>query len=131
MEQTKDLSEKEVIANCDMIMFGSFAEKDDMRTMMTFIKTANKVKPTEMGHKYNIVLWRWLKPKEEDVELFSAILGDPRGYVERIGKMGYSGFVVKKKACKNDDVKKLFNDILRNWGFEERLIQKVIKKTVV
>jgi hypothetical protein len=106
-------------------------ENESMKTIMTFMKTANKVKPTEIGHKYNIVLWRFMRPKEEEVELFTAILGDPQGYVQRIGSMGYSGFVVKKKACKNDDVRKVFNEILNNWGFEEKLIQKVIKKTVV
>jgi hypothetical protein len=72
-----------------------------------------------------------LSPKEEEVELFSAILGDPKGYVERMGKAGYHGLVVKQKACKVKEIKAVFAKILYNYGFEEKLIKKVIKATVV
>jgi hypothetical protein len=94
-------------------------------------KHGHKAVPTELGHKYNIVLFDKLSPKEEDVDIFTAILGDPKGYVERMGKSGYHGLVVKQKVCKIKEIKDVFTKVLYGYGFEEKLIKKVIKATVV
>ena len=130
MEQTK-LKESEVVDNCDAIVFGSYEDKGILNTIITYLKTDNDVVPSEIGHKFNVVLWQWVKPKEEEVELFGAVLGDPRGYVERIGKMGYSGLVIKENACRSDDIVAVLTGVLNRWGFEDKLIKKVIKQTVV
>lgn len=134
MAQTKSEKEQsEVIANCDAIVFGSYLKEATVHTVMTFMQTkqGNKVEPTEMGHKFNILLFSKICPKEEEVEMFTAILGDPKAYVERMGKAGYHGLVVKQKACKHKDAKDVFWKVLYNYGFEEKLIKKVIKATVV
>jgi hypothetical protein len=100
---------------------------------MTFMqsKKGKSIEPTELGHKFNIVLFDKISPKEEEVELFSAILGDPKGYVERMGKAGYHGLVVKQKACKAKEIKDVFSKVLYGYGLEEKLIRKVIRATVV
>lgn len=134
MEQTKQEKEaSEVIENCDAIVFGTYREEANTHTIMTFMKSkhGHKAVPTELGHKFNIVLFTKISPKDEEVERFTAILGDPKGYVERIGKSGYHGFVVKQKACKTKEIKEMFAKILFSYGFDEKLIRKVIKETVV
>jgi len=123
-----------VIANCDVIVFGSYRDEANVHTVMTFMQSKNgrKVVPTELGHKFNIVLFDKLSPTEKDVELFTAILGDPKGYVERMGKAGYHGMVVKQKSCvRSKEAKEIFAKVLFNYGFEPKLIKKVIKATVV
>jgi hypothetical protein len=122
-----------VIINCDAIVFGSYQEESNNHTIMTFMqsKHGHKADPHECGHRFNIVLFDKLSPEEKDVELFSAILGDPKGYVERMGKAGYHGIVVKQKTCKLKEIKEVFSKVLYGYGFEEKLIRKVIRKTVV
>lgn len=123
--------EVELIANCDAIIFGSYQQEANVHTIMTFMKTKNKVEPTECGHKFSILLFDRLSPTEKDIEIFTAILGDPKGYVERMGKSGYHGLVVKQNACKHKKVKEVFHRVLFNYGFEEKLIRKVLRQTVV
>lgn len=124
-----------MIANCDAIVFGSYRKEEDVHTVMNFItsKKGKHVVPFEMGHKYNILLFNRGAPKEDDIELFNAILGDPRGYVERMGRHGYHGVVVKQKAWVGKgakEIKAVFHDMLYKYGFEEKLIKKVLKATV-
>lgn len=139
MEQTKnDPNQKEreeVIANCDAIVFGSYRKEEDVHTIMSFIqsKKGKKVVPFEMGHKYNILLFNRGAPKEADIELFNAILGDPKGYVERMGKHGYHGVVVKQKAwggIGKKEISGVIHAVLYKYGFEEKLIKKVLKTVV-
>lgn len=137
MEQTKlEKEQAEVIANCDAIVFGSYRKEENTHTLMSFIqsKKGKKVVPFEMGHKYNILLFNRGAPKEEDIELFDAILGDPKGYVERMGRFGYHGVVVKQKAWGGvgaKEIKAIIHNVLYRYGFEEKLIKKVLKATVV
>lgn len=130
MEPTKQ-KESEVIQNCDAIVFGSYMKEQLQHTVMTFFKTKNKVEPTEMGHRFNVLMFKKPSPEEHEVDLFTAIIGDPRGYVERIGKAGYHGILVKQNACKKKEIKAVFAKVLYSWGFEEKLIKKVLKATVV
>lgn len=134
MEPTKypnPEKEKEVIVNCDAIVFGSYEQDSNVHTVMTFMQTKNNVQPTSLGHRFNILLFDKLAPKEHEVETFTAILGDPKGYVERLGKSGFHGIVVKQKACKKKEILNVFKSVLSNYGFEEKLIKKVLKATVV
>lgn len=121
------------MANCDAIVFASYSHEDNLHTVMTFLQTkkGKKIQPTEMGHRYNILIFDRASPTEKDIEMFTAILGDPKGYVERIGKSGYHGLVVKQKACKTKELKETFSKVLYQFGFEEKLIKRVMKTTVV
>lgn len=132
MELTKEQSE--TIKNCDVVIFSSYEkpEEDEIFTHMTFFKTDNTVEPTELGHKYNILMFRKYAPTEVDVDLFTAILGDPEGYVRRIGKMGYHGIIIKRGAVANTtDLMNVFRKIMKTWGFKEDLINKSLVETVV
>jgi hypothetical protein len=125
-----------VIANADAIIFGSYRKEEDVHTVMSFIQSAKgkRVEPTDLGHKFNILLFNRASPKEKDLELFTAILGDPKGYVERMGKHGYHGMVVKAKAWGGvgaKEIKVIIHNVLDKYGFEEKLIKKVLKTTVV
>lgn len=134
MAQTDEKEASEVIANCDAVVFVSYRkpEDEDLHTLMTFFKTENDVQPTEMGHKFNILMFRKDSPEEEDIELFTAIIGDPAGYVERIGKAGYHGIMVKKGAIPNPtELVAIFYKVLKGWGFKNDLISKVIQETVL
>jgi len=140
VEQTKNekriqKENEEVVANCDAIVFGSYRKEENIHTVMSFIqsKKGKKVVPFEMGHKYNILLFNRGAPKETDIELFDAILGDPKGYVERMGKYGYHGVVVKHKAWGGigaKEIKEIIHAVLYRYGFEEKLIRKVLKTVV-
>jgi len=132
-QQNQETEANEVMKNCDAIVFGSYEKESNTHTIMTFMqsKHGHKAIPHECGHRFNIVLFDKLSPEEKDVDLFTAILGDPKAYVERMGKAGYHGIVVKQNTCKVKEIKALFAKILFNYGFEEKLIKKVIKATVV
>ena len=133
MELTREIKESEVIQNCDAVVFASFQKpEEEVETVMNFFKTENDVEPTELGHKYNILMFRKHNPAEEEIELFTAILGDPRGYVERIGKMGYHGILVKRGAVQDRaELMGMFRKILKTWGFKDKLINKALAETVV
>ena len=132
MALTREIKESEVIQNCDAVVFASFQKpEEEVETVMNFFKTENDVEPTELGHKYNILMFRKHNPAEEEIELFSAILGDPRGYVERIGKMGYHGILVKRGAVQDKaELMGMFRKILKTWGFKDKLINKALAETV-
>lgn len=134
MEQTEAQKENQVIANCDAVVFASYqkSEEDEIHTTMTFFKTENDVQPTELGHKFNILMFKKHSPNEEEIDMFSAILGDPRGYIERIGSMGYHGILVKRGAVSStEDLMKVFRKVLKTWGFKDKLINKALAETVV
>jgi hypothetical protein len=122
-----------VIANCDIIVFGSYLQDNIMRMVMTYLITKNSHKaiPTECGYKFNVVLFDKPKPKEEEIDMFTAILGDPKAYVERMGNAGYHGMVVKQKTSKTREIIATLKNVLTTYGFEDKLVRKVIKATVV
>jgi hypothetical protein len=72
-----------------------------------------------------------IAPSPEEVDTFTAILGDPKSYVERMGRHGYHGLVVKQRACKKKEIIDLFRTILLKYSLDEKLIKKVLKITVV
>ena len=134
MEQTREQKESEVIANCDAIVFASYQkpEEEEIHTIMTFFKTENDVQPTELGHKFNILMFKKHNPAEEEIDMFTAIIGDPEGYVKRIGRVGYHGILVKRGAIPNKaELVEVFRKVLKTWGFKDKLINKTLAETVV
>lgn len=134
MEQTKELRDEDVITNCDAIVFASYQkpEEDEINTIMTFFKTDNDVQPTELGHKFNILMFNKHSPTEEEIDIFTAILGDPQGYVTRIGRMGYHGILVKRGAVTSKaELMEVFRKVLKTWGFKDKLINRTLAETVV
>jgi hypothetical protein len=87
------------------------------------LKTGKKVKPTEVGFKYNILLY-----KEKEVEYTKAILGDPKGYIERMGKIGYAGLIVKDKSVPKITVKKMLRKVMEDVQIPTAEIRNVLKQ---
>ena len=90
-------TQKQITENCDAVIFSSTLEPetDKMHTKMRFIRAKNdQTKRSDLGHKYNVLLLRG----EDTAEMFSAIIGDPKGYIERIGRLGYGGIMLKVGA---------------------------------
>ena len=98
--------EKKLIQDCDSVIFASVESDEDVRTTMHFFKgKKDTVKPTDIWFKYNILLWK----THDETETFSAILGDPRGYVERVGRLGYHGMLYKKSAKSSKEFKNVIS----------------------
>lgn len=113
--------QSETIQNCDAVIWANH----DANTLMTFYKTENKVKPTELGFKYDIVIFR--ENEADSLEAFSAIVGDPKSYVERMGKGGYNGFMFKQKSCSKKQMKEMFSNSLKHWGFDDKEMKRAMK----
>lgn len=111
--------QKEIIETCDAVVWEVGAEN----TKMNFFKNKNNVKPLEIGFTYHIVLYK-VSP-EEYTDSFSAVIGDPLSYVNRISDIGYSGIMVKKGSVSNAKVKKLFKDTLGKIGIKDKVINKL------
>jgi hypothetical protein len=129
VEQTKTTKEvtDKIAEDSDAIIWSSYKNHDnsEVTTRMTFFKMPCKVKPTDLGYKFNILLFH--TPDDSDISMFSAILGDPKGYIENISKLGYHGMMFKDKMRSKKVIKELFTRVLRGWGFTEPQIKKAIK----
>ena len=71
----------------------------------------------ELGYKYQILLY-----KEDEVEVFEAILGDVKNYVKRMVQIGQEGIILKK--CEKSE--EMMNKILRGRMLEA-LARGIIK----
>ena len=115
-----------MIRDCDAVIWSSFRKNEnEVNTHMTFFKMPCAAKPTDLGYKFNILLFH--TPQDDDVSTFSAILGDPKGYIENVGRLGYHGIMFKDKIKSKKVLKELFTRVLRGWGFTEPQIKKAIK----
>lgn len=126
--------EKELIQNCDAVVWASELKKiadtgnSEINTLMNFFRTKNKILPTDTGYKYNILQFR--SGDIQSIEAFAAIIGDPKAYVERMGKLGFNGMMFKQKSCAKKEMKELFKKSLINWGFDEKAIKPILKNMV-
>lgn len=122
-----DQKQKELIENCDAVVWAAvMTEEGDQETLMNFFKVQNKLEPTDLGYKYNILTFK--QGVEESIELFSAIIGDPKNYVERLGGAGYNGIMFKQNSCKRREMKDIFKGSLLNWGFSEKKAKDIVKQ---
>ena len=119
------VEEIELIKNYDAVIWSSCKNENEVETKMTFFKMPCKAKPTELGYKYNILVFR--TPEDTNIGMFTAILGDPKGYIENVGRLGYHGIMFKDKIRSKKLLKELFIKLSRSWGFTELQIKKAIK----
>lgn len=117
------------INDCDGA-FWYFTTEQDKNTESvvqntSFYKLSNgsKVKPTENGYKYNILLY-----KKNEVEYTKAVLGDPKGYIERLGKIGYGGLIVKDKSVNKTTIRKMMRKIMEDINLAEPEIKAILKQ---
>lgn len=129
-EQLDEQKQRELIEHCDAMIWASEfkAEVNEVSTLMNFFRTKNKVKPTDMGYKYNILQFK--NNEISSIEFFSAIIGDQKAHAERLGRMGYNGIMFKQKSCAKKEMKNLFQKSLMNWGFSEKEIKPLMKNMV-
>ena len=118
--ETEQIQQAEAVNNCDVVVW--FREETQVK--MHFIKKENKVKPHELGFKYDIMTYT---QKDAEIDVFSAIIGDPKGYVERLGRAGYHGIMVKQKSSAKKDIKKAFETTLSSVGFGQKQIKAALK----
>ncbi len=125
MEQ---IEEEKLIQNCDAVLWVSKETEDEIVTVMQFFKSKKEetVKPTDMGFKYNIMMFK----KLDEVETFTAIIGDPFGYVNRIGKIGYHGMMYKKSAMHTKDFTDFVATVMNKWGFHPNEAKRLMNLTV-
>lgn len=124
-----DQKQKELIENCDAVVWAAVTtEEGDQETLMNFFKVQNKLQPTDLGYKYNILTFK--QGVEDSIELFTAIIGDPKNYVERLGNAGYNGIMLKQNSCKRKEMKDVFKGSLLNWGFSEKKAKEVMRQIV-
>lgn len=119
------------VRECDAVMWVSVLRENEIETLMTFLKSekkSNAVK-TELGFKYNIAMFR-RQPDPKEIDIFTAIIGDPHGYVQRVGKLGYHGVMFKEKAGGKKQVKLMFEQLLNKFGYDEKTINRMIRQTV-
>ena len=124
------------MVNSDGVVFGTYlvVEKQNNVTVANFIQANRKSKqiPSDLGFKFNILLFNRLNPEEKEIDLFSAILGDMVGYVERIGKLGYSGIILKRNTfTKKMRIGKVLSSILDKYQFSGKLKSKVLKELLI
>lgn len=105
---------KETTANEETILLNS-----DYYTL----KGASKVERTETGYKYNVLLFN-----ETTVEYTKAVLGDPKGYIDRMSKIGYGGLIVKVGSVPTRTVKNMMKKILDNIKLPESEIKTILKQ---
>jgi hypothetical protein len=127
---------KEVVKNCDAVLFCTYEVNGFVETSMNFMKCLNEEEPTpfETGYKYKIVLFKTSAPLENEVEIFSAIIGDPHGYCYRMGKgCGYTGMLLKMNAWKGTGLKEMtvmLEKFFTIYRFDELLKNKIVAQMV-
>ncbi len=113
---------------CDMMIWTTVHDTQEnmINTVIKFLNMEKKkpVKKTELGYNYSITLHR--KHKDE-IEIFNAIIGDPVGYIQRLGGIGYSGLMLKDKTITKKQHDNLLRTVLAEYGFEKKKIHGAIK----
>lgn len=122
--------EQKIIDECDIIVWYKINEESMNSKYIRAHSTAKRAKKKELGPKYNIILFKEDIHTAEKADIFSAIIGDAMGYVENIGKMGYSGLMFREKSLKLAGAKKAVTDLMSMFGFGETDIKKVLKSAV-
>lgn len=74
-------------------------------TTMTLNDELEKSEKYDLGYKYQVVLWN----NQEEVEVFEAIIGDIKDYINRMMNINHEGLILKK--CKKSQ--EIMNVIFR------------------
>ena len=121
----------EGVRECDAVMWVCARKDNEQTTLITFLKSDLKSKAvkTDLGYKYNVAMFR-RQPDPKEVDIFTAIIGDPHGYVQRVGKLGYHGVMFKDKAGGKKQMRVLFEQLLTKFGYDDKTIRKMIRQTV-
>jgi hypothetical protein len=119
--------EKQAVADCDLIIWYQLNLEYMNSRYVKLTDKKKKDRKTDLGYKYNILLFKEQEERDK-AELFSAIIGDEMGYVERMGKSGYSGLMFRVNSHKIDDIKTALFELLEMFGFSDKLVRKYLKE---
>lgn len=123
------MSTEQPLKNCD----GAFwyltkevtqdSENIVMNAELYKLKNGDKIRETDIGYKYCILLFR-----ESEVEYTKAYLGDMRGYIDRMGKIGYGGLIVKEGSVPVRTIKNMIRKVLDGIKMPEDEIKAFLKQ---
>lgn len=122
--------EQKIIEECDIIVWYRMDKESMNSKYIRSHSNAKRAKSKELGPKYNIILFKEDMHTPDKADIFAAIIGDAMGYVENIGKMGYSGLMFREKSLKLSGAKKAITDLMSMFGFTANDIKKVLKTAV-
>jgi len=74
-----------------------------------YVDPGQKIGGSEMGPEWHILLFRSHEP--EKVDVFDAILSDPREYVSTLIKQDWYGIVAKKTTTSKNFINDMFDKI--------------------
>lgn len=123
------MSTEQPIKDCDGAFWYLTTEvtKDSENIVMNAelykLRGGDKIKETEIGYKYCILLFR-----NSEVEYTKAYLGDMRGYINRMGKIGYGGLIVKDGSVPQKTIKNMIRKVLDNIQMPENEIKAFLKQ---
>lgn len=123
------MSTEQPIKDCDGAFWYLTKEvtKDSENVVMNAelykLKGGDKIQETEIGYKYCILLFR-----DSEVEYTKAYLGDMRGYIDRMGKIGYGGLIVKEGSVPLKTIKNMVKKVLANIQMPENEIKAILKQ---
>jgi hypothetical protein len=120
---------KEDLSTCDGAYWYFTTRKNDKEENVIqntdFYKFNNKkkIEPTECGYIYNILLLR-----KDEVEYTKAVIGDAKGYIERMGKIGYSGLLVKDQVIPKKTIRSMIRRVLETISHPEKEIKLLLQQ---
>ena len=84
------------------------------------------IQPDDLGFKYYILTFKDEDP--ESVEVITAYIGDVEYFVQTRAKLGYHGVMVKHKSVPKKTIRDMFNIVLTNWQFPNKVIRSVVRQ---
>lgn len=135
MKEELSATEQQIFEDFDGLIWGLVQEIKKEKVSNYVLKNAYKYKYKQakkniekiedLGYKYYVCMMK--KDKPESIEVWSAILGDPNSWVDKIADLGYNGMMIKKDSLPKKEVKNLFKKMLLNFKFEEKVINVALK----
>lgn len=112
---------------CDGVVWNVVEENNFMNVDATVYRYVDrKIQPDELGFKYYILTFKNEDP--ESTEVISAYIGDVAYFVNNRAKLGYNGVMVKNKSVPKKTIREMFNTVLTNWAFPDKIIRSVIRQ---
>lgn len=119
--------DKEQYEGCDGVLWNLDHKENYYEIEATLYRYVDRTtKPNDLGYKYHILAF-----KSEDLnsaEVLSAYIGDVEHFVKNYASAGYHGIMVKDKSVPKKTIREMFNAVLTNWAFPDKIIRSVVKQ---
>ena len=112
---------------CDGVLWYVNPKEDEIDVDATIYRYVDRESvPDELGFKYHILTFKDEDPNS--TEVLTAYIGDIAYYVKNHAQLGYNGLMVKHKSIPKKTIKQMFNAILTNFQFPDRIIRSAVKQ---